>query len=231
MRAFIRFTHMVLLAISIGFFVGVVYNAVQGRDLDLTSLRLWGVEPGALIVAIVLTGTWIVEGLSLRFRLPEGRHDWFMTAGVMVVAILVDCGITLAFIFGLHIPERLPLFVTIAHAATQAARWTIASYQRESKSDGMLQVGYEPAEARLAIAEAELVLTRKMLTDGIARLESVGKHYATCSICNRQFEGSSVAAAQEKVARHITRTHPNQGAQIMLSEVDMPEYVGGWETN
>lgn len=208
MKLATRIVSWVLFIVSAGLFMLAVYNAAMGRLLDLTLFEISGIEPGALIVAGVVTITWINGGMMLRYGEIDSPLEWKVTRGLTVLAFLVDVAIMMALIVRVRVPPLLPLFVAMGHAGAHVFIWIAASGEAEKKPGGLLSGEYESKNDRIASLETQLKLqlqaqkfAEQSLSDRIAIAEpslSVG----ICPDCEIEISGKGTKGLQNAMNAH-----------------------------
>lgn len=220
-----------LFIISAGLFLLAVYSAARGQLLDLTAFEIRGLEPGALIVAGVVTITWINGGLMLHVRAIESPLEWKVTRLLTILAFFVDVAIMIALILGFHVPPLLPLFVAMGHAGAHVFIWIAASGETEKRPGGLLSQEYQSPEERLGEVLRQLTEANQQ----IALLQqSAEMERRQREIAERREERTLTAPRQlsAPVSANVRQTPPanNDPEQIkeriralVLASPDMPK--------
>lgn len=160
-KKIVRSVQNALFVISAALFMATVYNAVQGKPLDLTGMHIWLLEPGALIAAGIVTLTWIFDGLACKLRLPKSKLDWYCTAALALAALLVDVGFVASLMLHIPLHPLLPLLVVVGHGGVHALQWVITSWEEEHRPGGVLSSDYVPPEQRIAELEQSFALLKQ----------------------------------------------------------------------
>lgn len=216
MKRVIVIGNWALFGISVAIFMATVYNAVLGRQLDLTA-QIKGITPGALIVAGIVTTSWLLNGLACKLRVVESGWEWWGTALLAITAFVIDILIMAALVFNYVIPSHLPLIVVMGHAGMHFILWIATSYEREKQEDGLLGGSYETPEARLLALELELrdsmatirtlegtIKAQERALEGHKRTldEATKKHSVTCEHCGWTKVYDTQASADQGLATH-----------------------------
>lgn len=206
MKQFIKITNWVLFGISVAIFMASVYNAVQGRLLNL-AVEVSGVVPGALIVAGIVTTSWMINGAALKLRLVQsGSLEWYGTALLAIVAFAVDILIMAALAFQVQVPPNLPLLVVMGHAGLHFVLWIVTAYDVERRDGGVLSTSFRPAEElvpELQQQVAALAERTKQAESMLKQAEST--HVAAVQKLERQLERAEERA--EKALEDATRSY------------------------
>lgn len=208
MKLVTRIVSWLLFIVSASLFLLAVYNAAMGRLLDLTALEINGIEPGALIVAGVVTITWINGGLMLRYQVIENVLEWKVTRALTVLAFLVDVAIMLALIVRFRVPPLLPLFVAMGHAGAHVSIWLAASNEVEKRPGGLLSGDYQSKDAHIAALETQLQLqlqaqkfAEQSHSDRIAIAEPL-LVVGICPDCEMEISGKGSKGLQNAMNAH-----------------------------
>jgi len=201
----IRLINWILFGVSASIFLAAVYNAAMGQVLNLGVLQIGRLEPGALLVASIVTVTWVTDGLALRWHVPESASEWVITALLCIVAFVVDIYVLAGVMAGYRVPTTLPLIVVMAHAGTHVLEWIVTSASKELDS-GVLSPNHVPVEDYVRDLEGQvksLEATNKALE---RENTSLTKEYTeVCDGCGKVFTASTAAKAKSALGGHTPR--------------------------
>lgn len=117
------------------------YFAMLGQMPDYAN------NHGALIVAGIVTLTWLAMLGRIVLHLDKTAVDWFISLSLLVSAIAVDVAVALSFVFGWQFPTHLALLVIVAHVVAHVVQWVVSAGQQSFKR---FTGTYKPVEQQLA---------------------------------------------------------------------------------
>lgn len=187
------------------------YFAMLGLMPDYSSVE------GALIVAGIVTLTWLAMLGRIVLHLDKTVVDWVISLSLLVSGIFVDVAVALSFVFGWRFPTHLALLVIVAHVVAHVIQWVvIAGQQSWQRFSG----GYTPPEQRLAEVELRWSTDRAQLEHLQEELEHIKEErertYETaCDVPDCKWKSDpkpSRKSAEYALRAHQGRAHPNRAA-------------------
>lgn len=116
------------------------YFAMLGQQPDYAN------NQGALIVAGIVTLTWLAMLGRIVLHLDKTIVDWIISLSLMCSAIAVDVAVALSFVFGWQFPTHLALLVIVAHVVAHVVQWVVSAGQQSFKR---FSGTYKPVEQQL----------------------------------------------------------------------------------
>jgi hypothetical protein len=142
------------------------WYAVQGLMPDYS-----GVE-SAIIVAGIVTLTWLVMLARLALGVDQSPVDWFISFSLLIAGIAVDIAVALSVVFEWVFPVHIALLVVVGHVLAHVVQWVVAAAQSASVRFGAAYESAEKKAARLEREEASSKVARSMLEQANSKLEA-----------------------------------------------------------
>jgi len=137
-----------LFAIATFLLARQTYFALIGQLPDYSS------SEGALIVAGIVTLTWLAMLGRIVLHLDKTMVDWLISLSLLISGIAVDVAVALSFVFEWQFPTHLALLVIVAHVVAHVVQWVVISGQQAA---GRFSGSYKSPEQLLAEAELQNV--------------------------------------------------------------------------
>lgn len=209
MRKFIVFTTEVLtwilFAVATFLLARQTYFAMLGQLPDYSS------SEGALIVAGIVTLTWLAMLGRIVLHLDKTMVDWLISLSLLISGIAVDVAVALSFVFEWQFPTHLALLVIVAHVVAHVVQWVVSAGQQ---AFGRFSGAYKPPEER--VAELELALARSEdarvnAEHAVSTLEDEMRPRSwSCPDCGATFEHRSRDSLERAKRTHINQRCPRR---------------------
>ncbi|MBN1430464.1 MAG: hypothetical protein JXB07_18990 [Anaerolineae bacterium] len=195
----------ILFAVATFLLARQTYFAMLGQLPDYSS------SEGALIVAGIVTLTWLAMLGRIVLHLDKTMVDWFISLSLLISGIAVDVAVALSFVFEWKFPTHLALLVIVAHVVAHVAQWVVSAWQQSwLRWSGQ----YKSPEDR--VVELELALARSedarvSSQDALSKLEDAMKPVSwSCPDCGATFEHRSKDSLERAKRTHLNQRCPKR---------------------
>jgi hypothetical protein len=170
-----------LFAIATFLLARQTYFAVQGQQPD------YGTQQSALIVAGIVTATWLTMLGRIVLQIDHTPVDWILSASLMLAGVAVDIAVALSVVFEWAFPSHIALLVIVAHVVAHVIQWAVSAGQGAWKR---FSADYESQEDRTRRLERELAIAERTLSNRTADAER-RQYKGTCKGCKQEFESAT----------------------------------------
>lgn len=211
MKKLVNIAWWLLFAVSAGLLTYQTVCVLLGISVTYDELA------GALIIAGIVTLTWVVMLGRLVYELDRNYAELATTIILLACGIAVDGGILLSIVFGFQFPTNFALFIILGHiiahillvfvqSAGRAQERFKASFKSPEQRVSELEQERALLEQTAAIAKSELEQLRGELKLAQARSEAskASRQYA-CSECGEIFTSPQARGAHMRVHKDAAK--------------------------
>lgn len=161
---------------------------------------------GALIIAGIVTLTWIVMLGRLVYELDRNYSELATTITLLVCGIAVDGGILLSIVFEFQFPTNFALFIILGHII---AHILLVFVQSAGRAQERFKASFKPPEQKIRELELSNAILEQSLSDVEQRLQlaqassedsKASKQYV-CPECGEIFASPQARGAHMRVHR------------------------------
>lgn len=142
------------------------WYAVQGMMPDYSG------ADAAIIVAGIVTLTWLVMLVRLALGVDRNPIDWLISLSLLIAGIGVDIAVALSVVFEWVFPVHIALLVIVGHVLAHVVQWVVAAAQSASVRFGDAYESSEKKAARLERESASSQVAQSMLEQANSKLEA-----------------------------------------------------------
>lgn len=203
MKKLVNIAWWLLFAVSAGLLTYQTVCALLGITVTYDELA------GALIIAGIVTLTWIVMLGRLVYELDRNYAELVTTVTLLACGIAVDGGILLSIVFGFQFPTNLALFIILGHIIAHILLVFVQSFGRSRER---FKASFKPPEQRVHELELRNAMLEQSLGDVEQRLKlaqassddvRASKSYA-CTTCGEIFLTAQARGAHMRVHKETS---------------------------
>jgi len=166
-----------LFAMAVFLLARQTYFAVQGIQPNYSG------PEGAFLVAAMVTTTWVVMLARLVLGMDKTAVDWFISASLFLLGMLVDVVVALAVVFEFQFPIHFALLVIVAHVIAHGIQWLVVAAGDAVKRfrSGTLSPEQELEQLRRqnALLEQQQKITSQYAVQHQPTTNNVASHHVT----------------------------------------------------